>query len=126
MRGVCVARELRHIGDQAVPSGCAEIAEQFPLRGGAAVTAMIVGIDVKSCATQMLGEGRVAQRMLAHPVRNLNHSECRLRREPSIARKRDSIGGADERKFLTHNAPMDIANHAAAQRRKPCPGFTTS
>lgn len=126
VRRVRVTGKLRHIGDQTVPSGRAEIAEQFLFRGGAAVTAMIVGIDVKARAIEIFREGAVAQRMLAHPVGDLNEACRGLWREPSIARERDSIGGADKRKFLTHNAPMDIANHAAPQRRELCPAFTTS
>src|SRR5258708_6719557 len=102
------ARKLGHhhqVGDQTIPSRITKVSERFDVLGGAPVPAMVASIDVIASLVQKLGNVRIAERMLAHAMRDLYDSRRARRRTPSIVSDLQSVA-ARERKFVAAHMGM--------------------
>ena len=104
MLGPCPCRQRRHVVDEAVPAGGAEIALPFDGAGGASVAAVVVGVHDVPGVDQRLAETPVPGRVLAHPVSELDDGLRGAVAGPAVDEHLLAVGALDRERRLFHRA----------------------
>src|SRR5271166_4909333 len=102
------------VGHHSTPARRTEVAVALRCRGGAAVSAMVVGIDVETRAIERCRDMRIPDRMFTEPVRNLYDRVGPRTGAPAIVSDPEPVARTFKREIF----PIHALNLSLAARRR--------